>query len=494
MHKKSDLSRGPRPEASLRPFRTLIPARMDRLPWSRFHWLVVAALGVTWVLDGLEVTLKGAISGVLQESATLALNSAQIGAIASFYLLGAVSGALVFGHLTDRRGRKRLFFITISVYLSGVILTAFAWNFWSFACFRALTGAGIGGEYAAINSAIDELIPARVRGRVDLIINGSYWLGAAVGSLSTLVLLNPAVVPVNLGWRLGFGIGAALGLLILLLRKYVPESPRWLVTRGRQQEAEAVVERIESTIVREKGRLLAEPTEYLTIYPRRRFGFGAVARTMFHRYRKRSILSLALMISQAFLYNAIFFTYAMVLTQFYHVPPADTGIYLLPFAIGNFLGPLLLGSFFDSVGRKQMICATYAVSGCLLLLTGYLFTQGVLSAVSQTVLWSTIFFFASPAASSAYLTVSEIFPLETRALAIAFFYSLGTAAGGVAAPWLFGSLIGTGSRLEVFWGYLGAALLMLAAAGIEGMYGVKAERTALEKLAAPLSSEQQNGP
>lgn len=466
---------------------------MDRLPWSRFHWLVIFALGITWVLDGLEVTLKGAVSGVLQEPGTLNFTSTQIGGIASFYLTGAVSGSLFFGYLTDLLGRKKLFFATLAVYLAGVLLTASAWDFWSFAAFRFLTGAGIGGEYAAINSAVDELIPARMRGRVDLIVNGSYWIGAALGSGATVVLLDPDVFPVDIGWRLGFGIGAVLGLFILYLRKFVPESPRWLITHGYVREGERVVSEIEARIEEEKGRPLPPPPdEFLTIHPRKRFGFFIIAKTMFARYRSRSILGLALMTSQAFLYNAIFFTYALVLTNFYNVSPYKTGLYLLPFAAGNFLGPLVLGAFFDTVGRKQMIAGTYAVSGLLLISTGYLFNLHWLTASGQTGLWTVIFFFASAAASSAYLTVSEIFPLEIRALAIAFFYSLGTGAGGIAAPWLFGSLIGTGSRAEVMYGYFGAAGLMLAAAVVEVFYGVKAERQGLEKVASPLSSEDRD--
>jgi len=469
-------------------FETRAPARLDRLPWSRFHWLVVCALGVTWILDGLEVTIKGAVSGVLQEPGTLHFTSAQIGMIASFYLLGAVLGALVFGRLTDRLGRKKMFFVTLTVYLSGALLTAFSWNLWSFIAFRCVTGLGIGGEYAAINSAIDELIPARVRGRVDLIINGSYWLGAAIGSGATVILLDPRLFPVDIGWRLGFGIGAVLGLLVLLLRRHVPESPRWLATHGYREEAERVVGEIELRVERETGSKLPMPEDSLTVYPGKSFGFASVARIMLRTYPRRSAVGLALMISQAFLYNAIFFTYALVLIRFYDVAPQSTGLYLLPFALGNFLGPLLLGPLFDTVGRKRMIAGTYFVSAALLLVTGYLFTQGVLSAYSQTALWSVIFFFASAAASSAYLTVSEIFPLEVRAMAIAFFYAIGTAAGGVAAPWLFGELIGTGSRDAVFHGYIVGAVLMVAAAAAEAVLGVKAERMSLEKVAAPLSA------
>ncbi|HVC09262.1 MAG TPA: MFS transporter [Elusimicrobiota bacterium] len=471
------------------PFLTRIPARLDRLPWSRFHWLVVAALGVTWILDGLEVTLKGAVSGVLQQPGVMGFSPAQIGSIASAYLTGAVLGALVFGYMTDRWGRKKLFSITLGVYLLGVLLTALSWNLSSFALFRFLTGAGIGGEYAAINSAIDELIPAKYRGRIDLIVNGSYWIGAALGSGATLIILDPKFFPLFWGWRVGFGIGAVIGLFILLLRKFVPESPRWLMTHGRREEAEAVMRGIEASVEDEHGRALEPAADKgVLIHPGRRFGFGAAAKSILVRYKKRSFLGLSLMISQAFLYNAIFFTYALVLTKFYKVSPEKTGLYLLPFAIGNFLGPLLLGRYFDTVGRRQMISGTYAVSALLLTATGWLFLHHDLSAASQTGLWSVIFFFASAAASSAYLTVSEIFPLEIRAVAIALFFAVGTGAGGIAAPWLFGALIGSGSRGEVFAGYAFASILMLGAAAVAAAWGVKAEGAGLEEIAEPLSA------
>jgi MFS family permease len=471
------------------PFLTRIPARLDRLPWSRFHWLILFALGITWILDGLEVTLKGAISGVLQLPQVMNLTPEQIGSIASFYLAGVVLGALVFGYLTDQLGRKKLFSVTLAVYLAGVLLTAFSWNLSSFCLFRFLTGAGIGGEYAAINSAIDELIPAKYRGRIDLIVNGSYWIGAAAGSVATIFLLDPRIFAPFWGWRFGFGIGAVIGLFILLLRKFVPESPRWLMTHGRREEAEKIMAEIESAVEKSTGRKLDPPgQDGVLIHPGRRFGLRAVAKSMFSTYKKRSFLGLSLMVSQAFLYNAIFFTYALVLTRFYKIAPDSTGLYLLPFAVGNFLGPLLLGRYFDTIGRRQMISATYILSALLLTATGWLFTKGVLSAASQTALWSVIFFFASAAASAAYLTVSEIFPLEVRALAIALFVALGTAVGGIVAPWLFGALVGSGSRGEVFAGYVVAAALMLAAAAVEILFGVKAERVSLESIAEPLSA------
>ncbi len=464
--------------------RTRIPARLDQLPWSRFHWLVVIALGVTWILDGLEVTFKGAVSGVLQLPETMGFSAAEIGLLGTGYLSGAVVGALVFGRLTDRYGRKRLFFITLGVYLAGVGLSAFSWDFWSFFVFRFITGCGIGGEYAAINSAIDELIPARHRGRVGLMINGSFWLGAALGSGATVLLLDPALFAPDFGWRLGFGMGAALGLLILLFRRFIPESPRWLLTHGRAAEAERIVAGIERSI----GAPPPPADVEIVLRPRRSFGLAQVAHVMFTRYRSRSALCVMLMMSQAFLYNAIFFTYALVLTRFYGVPAGETGLYLLPFAIGNFLGPVVLGRWFDTIGRRQMISLTYGTSATLLALTGWLFTQDLLSAAGQTAMWSVIFFFASAAASSAYLTASEVFPLEIRALAIAIFFAVGTGTGGVLAPWLFGTLIGSGSRDAVFGGYLLGAALMLLAVGAVLAYGVRAERKSLEEVAPPLTT------
>ena len=467
---------------------TDIPARLDRLPWSRFHWLIVFALGAAWSIDGLEVTLKGAVSGVLQDPRTLGLSAEQIGALASCYLLGAVVGALVCGHLTDRHGRTKLLFVTLGIYLCGTFLSAFAWDFVTLAVCRAVTGIGIGGEYAAINSAIDELVPARVRGRVALAINGTFWVGAALGSGATLLLLDPDVFAIDVGWRLGFGIGAFLGLFVLAARRYVPESPRWLVIHGYSDRARAVMCDIEARVVRETGTPLPAPPATLAIAPRRRTGLGVIVSTMLATYRTRSLLVFVLIAAQAFLYNAIFFTYAIVLTRFYDVPAQSAGIYLLPFALGNFFGPLLLGHYFDTLGRRTMITATYALSGVLLFVTGYLFMQDSLSAVMQTLLWSVIFFFASAAASSAYLTASEVFPLELRALAIAVFFSLGTAAGGVLAPGFFGVLIDTGSRTSVFAGYAVGAALMVGAGAVAACFAVRAERAPLETVAPPLSA------
>jgi MFS family permease len=464
---------------------TSIPARLDRLPWSRFHLLLLGALGITWILDGLEVTIVGAFGGVLQDVRTLHLSAGEVGAVGSFYVTGAVLGALLFGWAADRFGRRKIFYATLGVYLAGVALSACSWNFASFALFRLLTGLGIGGEYAAINSAIDEMMPARLRGRLDLAINATYWLGAALGAASTLLLLDPAIFPINTGWRLGFGIGAVLGTIILFLRRFVPESPRWLITHGQEDAAEAAMAEIERRV----GGQLPPATGTLKINPRKVYGLGLIARVMLGKYRARAGLVTVLMAAQAFLYNALFFTYALVLTRFYHVAPARAGIFLLPLAVGNFLGPVLLGRLFDTIGRRKMIAATYGIAGLLLAATGYMFATGALDATTQTLAWAAIFFFASAAASAAYLTASEVFPMEMRAIAIAIFYALGTAIGGIAAPAVFGALIGTGSRWTIFGGYAFAAALMLFAAAMAARYGVDAEGKGLEDIAAPLSAD-----
>jgi MFS family permease len=470
-----------------------VPARLDRMPWSSWHWLIVVSLGATWILDGLEVTLAGALGGVLTSHETLGLTDTQVGASATCYLAGAVIGALLFGYGTDRFGRKKLFFITVAVYLIGTALSAFSWNFWSYAFFRALTGAGIGGEYAAINSAIDELIPARVRGRVDLIINGSYWVGAAMGAGATLLLLNPNYLPIWFGWRCAFGIGATLGLIVIFFRRWIPESPRWLMIHGRNREAEEIVAAVERKILGSNAAGITDPG-YNQAWPTRirtrtHTPWPEIWDAIVHEHRRRSFLGFVLMSTQAFFYNAIFFTYALVLMRFYGVPEKNVGGYLLPFALGNVLGPLLLGHLFDTIGRKRMITLTYGLAGILLALTGWLFHTGVLTAQTQTLAWTIIFFIASAAASSAYLTVSEIFPLEIRAIAIAIFYAIGTLTGGVGAPVLFGWIIGSGSITALFLGYLLAAALMIFGAIVEAWIGVPAERRSLEHVAAPLSSK-----
>ncbi len=477
---------------------TDVPARLDRLGWSRFHSLVVLALGITWVLDGLEVTLVGAISGALKASPTLRLSDAEVGAAASAYLAGAVLGSLFFGWLTDALGRRRLFFITLGLYIVATAASALAESFAAFALFRFLTGSGIGGEYAAINSAIQEFIPARYRGRTDLAINGSFWLGALVGSLATTLLLAPGRLPPDVGWRLAFGIGALLGLVILAFRRTLPESPRWLVLHGRLEEAERTMGTIELRAGRSDRSSVPErapapagasaPARLKLRVHRKPVGPLALAVTLFRLYPRRAVLGLVLMTAQAFFYNAIFFTDALVLGQFLGVRSDEVGLYLVPFTISNFIGPLVLGWLFDRWGRRPMITTTYAMSGVLLAATALEFAGGALSAVTLTGALTAVFFFASPAASSAYLTVSESFPLEVRALAIAVFYAFGTALGGVAAPWIFGTLIGTGRPGAIAAGYGLGAALMLVAAVTEASLGIAAERRPLEQVARPLSS------
>ena len=464
-----------------------IPARLDALPWSRWHWRVVIALGVSWLLDGLEVTVVGSLGPALQRPDTLALSATDVGWSGSAYIGGAVLGALYFGRLADRLGRKRLFILTLAVYLAATVLTAFTFDFTSFVLCRALTGFGIGGEYAAINSAIDELIPARVRGAVDLAINGTFWIGAALGAGMSIVLLDPDFVGPQAGWRIAFALGALLSVAILLVRRNVPESPRWLLIQGRAAEAEAVVAAIEAEVARERGPL-PRPIGLLSIRLRPAASWGEITRLMLTRFRSRAALGFALMAAQAFFYNAIFFTYALVLTRFYSIPDDRVGYYIFPFALGNFLGPLVLGRLFDTVGRRVMIAATYAASGLGLLAAGYAFSQGWLGAAGQAAAWAVIFFVASAAASSAYLTVSEIFPLEIRAISISLFYAAGTGVGGFIAPAFFGALIATGSRDALFAGYAVAAALMCGAALVAAAIGVDAERKPLEAVAEPLSA------
>ncbi len=473
-----------------------IPERLDRLPWSRWHWRVVLALGVAWVLDGLEVTIVGSVGSVLERPDTLSLTAAQVGWAGSIYVGGAVLGALVFGRLADRLGRKRLFLLTLAVYMGATVATAFSTGFDSFGLCRFATGIGIGGEYAAINSAIDELIPARVRGRVNLAINGSFWIGAALGALLSLVLLDARVLGPQQGWRAGFLLGAALAAAILLVRRNVPESPRWLLAHGRGDEAERIVAGIEATVSAQFGRHLhAVPAPASARFARSALPtLAEVAHVLLRRYPRRSAVVLALMVSQAFFYNAIFFTYALVLTRFYGIDAARVGLFIFPFAAGNVLGPLALGPLFDRLGRRVMIAATYALSGITLALTGVGFLLGVLDATTQTIAWSVVFFLASAAASSAYLTVSEVFPLEMRAISISIFYAVGTGIGGFAAPALFGALIATGSRANVFAGYAVGAALVIAAALIAWRYAVDAERRPLEHIAPPLGAADEVAP
>jgi len=471
---------------------TDIPARMDRLPWARWHWLVVVGLGTVWILDGLEVTIVGSMSEALKpESTGLGLSSSDIGTAGAVYVAGACLGALFFGQLTDRFGRKKLFLITLGVYTVATVATAFSMSpLWYFGA-RFFTGAGIGGEYAAINSAIDELIPKAYRGRVDVAINGSFWVGAALGALLTIPLLDPQLVDPAWGWRLAFGLGGILAIGILIVRRHVPESPRWLFIHGREDEAEEIVQDIESTVQEETGDELETTDETLKIRQRKTISIALIARTVFTLYPKRTLLCFALFVGQAFLYNAFFFTYGDTLTTFLGVK--QTGWYLAIFAASNFLGALLLSPLFDSLGRVRMIAGTYLLSAVLLAIAG---TQlGNLTATTLTAFGVVIFFFASAGASAAYLTASEIFPMETRALCIAFFYAIGTAAGGISGPLLFGRLIENASADKDITGiaigyFIGAALMAIG--GLAELFlGVKAEGQSLERLAQPLTAEDE---
>ena len=476
--------------------RSLVPARMDRLPWTRFHWLVIVGLGVSWILDGLEIQIVALVGTVLQDKATLHLTTGDVGFLGSVYLFGEVLGALVFGRITDLVGRKKMFVTCLALYLFASGLGAFSFNLWSLLICRFFAGMGIGGEYTAINSAIDELIPSHYRGRVDIAVNGTYWAGAMIGAAASIFLLNPKILPVNLGWRIGFFIGPIAGLVIIFVRRAIPESPRWLMTHGRQQEAESIVDDIEARVEREGVHL--EPVsddKALEVTGVGVVSYVQIAKTMLREYPSRSFLGFSMMVTQAFLYNAIFFTYALVLTNFYHVTAANTAYYFFPFALGNLLGPLTIGHLFDTVGRRKMIMTTYCVSAIILAISGYLFHQGVLNATTQTALWCVIFFLASAGASSAYLTVSEIFPLELRGQAISFFFAISQLAGGVAAPSIFGALIGKGTNSgPLTIGYYFGAALMFAGGLIAWFFGVNAERQSLESIATPLSATSRSRP
>jgi MFS family permease len=472
----------------LRTIDTDIPARLDRLPWSRWHWKILIGLGTVWILDGLEVTVVGSIAGAISAKGSgIDISAASVaGLAASMYVAGACFGALLFGQLTDRFGRKRLFMITLGVYLMATAATAFAWTPLFFYACRFVTGMGIGGEYSAINSAIDELIPAKHRGRIDIIINGTYWAGAAAGALLSVAALH--ILSPLLNWRVCFGLGFILGLVILLVRRSVPESPRWLFIHGREDEAEQVTREIEREVADSTGAELAEPEDSFTIQQRWTIGLSEIARTVVRNYPKRTVLGLALFIGQAFLYNSILFGYATLLSTFFHVSKADAPYYLVAFAAGNLLGPLVLGQLFDTVGRRPMIAGTYILSGVLLLVTGYMFDQHQLSASTLTLCWSVVFFFASAGVSAAYLTVSEIFPMETRALCIALFYAVGTGIGGIIGPQLFAPMVATGKTSEVFKALAIGAILMIAGGFTEIAFGVKAERRRLEGIAKPLTA------
>jgi MFS family permease len=469
---------------------TRIPSRLDRLPWSRFHWMVVIGLGTVWILDGLEVTIVGSIGDRLTEKGSgISLDASQIGTAAAFYVAGACLGALFFGQLTDRFGRKKLFLVTLAVYITATVATAFSFAAWYFYAARFFTGTGIGGEYAAINSAIDELIPARVRGRVDLIINGSYWVGAAGGALAAVVLLDTALFAADVGWRLAFGIGALLGVGILLVRRNVPESPRWLFIHGHEKEAEKIIGRVEEEVRESTGEELPEPGDSLAVKPRERIPFREIARTAFSKYPRRTVLGLSLFVGQAFLYNAVTFDLGTLLGEFFEVGSGTIPLYIALFAASNFLGPLTLGRLFDTVGRRPMVSFTYLGSAVLTAVLGAFLLGNDLTTWSFMAFILAIFFLASAGASSAYLTVSEIFPMETRALSIAFFYAAGTAAGGIVGPLLFGHLINSGEQSAVAIGFFVGAVVMAIGGIAELAFGVKAEQRQLEDIAEPLTAE-----
>jgi MFS family permease len=473
---------------ALRTITTQIPARLDRLPWSRFHWRIVAGLGTVWILDGLEVTIVGAIGSRLTEKGSgVGMTAGDIGTAGAFYVAGACLGALLFGQLTDRFGRKRLMMITLAIYILATVATAFAFAPWYFFLFRFLTGAGIGGEYAAINSAIDELIPARHRGQVDITINGSFWVGSAIGGLVGLLLLDQSLFATDVGWRIAFGAGAILGLGILLVRQHVPESPRWLLIHGREQEAEGIVDAIEKEARETTDEQLAEPKGELTVHQRTSIPFREIASVAFRVYPRRAILGLALFVGQAFLYNAVTFNLGTMLSTFFKVASGTVPLFLVVFAVGNFLGPLILGRFFDTVGRRPMISATYLVSAVLTVVLAVLLLNGGLNEWTFIGLVAITFFFASAGASSAYLTVSEVFPMEARALAIAFFYAVGTGLGGIIGPLLFGQLISGGQTSVATGFFIGAAVMAIGGAA-ELLFGVKAERQALESIASPITA------
>jgi MFS family permease len=464
--------------------RSLIPVRMDRLPWARFHWLVVFGLGTAWILDGLEIQLVA--SAGYQH--TLHMSSTEVGFTGTIYLIGQVVGALFFGRLTDKWGRKRLFVITLAIYLVGSGVAGLAWSTWWLWLWRFVAGLGIGGEYTAINSAIDELIPAKYRGRVDIAINGTYWFGAMIGAFANIFLLDHDLVAENWGWRIGFFVGPVLGLIIIWLRRHIPESPRWMVTHGHSEEAHRIVDDIEES-VKAQGKPVPDIDESraMLIKAKERLPLSDLVDVFFRKYPRRTVLGLAMMITQSFLYNAIFFTYILVLKNFYGLQGSTAEKYFFPFAVGNLLGPLVLGHLFDTIGRRKMIFGTYFISGTILAISAFLFVNDALSALTQNLLWVGSFFFASAGASAAYLTVSEIFPLEVRGQAISYFFSIGQLVGATG-PTIYGALIGDGKdRVPLFYGYLLGAGVMIFGGLIAWFFGVNAEGQSLEDVADPLS-------
>ena len=465
--------------------KSLVPARMDRLPWTKFHWSVVVGLGVSWILDGLEIQIVSNAGF----QADLDLSTQQVTTLGTIYLFGQVIGALVFGRMSDRLGRRKLFILTLAIYLIGSGIAGLAQDFWFLAVFRFVAGLGIGGEYAAINSAIDELIPSKYRGHVDIAINGTYWGGAALGAFANIYLLDTSIFAEDIGWRIGFFLGPVLGIAIIFLRRHIPESPRWLMTHGREEEAERTVSEIEASVEKSTGHRLPEvdQSKAMTVTPLDKVGFLTIAKVLLKQYPTRTLVGATMMITQAFLYNAIFFTYALVLTNFFGLKTAETAVYFFPFAIGNLLGPILLGRFFDTWGRRQMIFLTYLVSGLVLATSAFLFRADAISATVQVVFWCVSFFFASAGASSAYLTVSEIFPLELRSQAISYFFALAQVFGAIA-PTIYGAFIGDGSSREpLFWGYLLGSGVMIIGGIVALVFGVDAARKGLEDITQPLS-------
>src|SRR5215472_5840239 len=482
-------------ETDSKPIRSTIPARLDRLNWSPFHTRMVAGLGAAWILDGLQITISSSVTGVLTKPSTLGMTSTEIGLIASIYLVGEVVGSLVFGRMSDQLGRKRLLIVTLLLYLCGTGLAAFVtghhtgWLVFFYAT-RFVAGMGIGGQYSAINSAIDEVMPSKYRGRVDIWINGSYWAGAILGSFVSYIFLNHFAP--NVGWRLSFLLGPVLAIFVILVGRVLPESPRWLVTHGREKEADQVMAKIEQQVQASGQKLKPiDQSKAIEIIPETRYGYLTFLKLAFHKFTRRAILGATLMITQSFLYNAIFFTYALVLINFYHVPSNKVPLYGLAFSIGNLCGPLVLGPLFDSWGRKQMIAGTYIVSGVLLAFPAVRFDAGSLTAATQTIMWVVIFFFASAGASAAYLTVSETWPIEIRAEAIAVFFAIGCIAGAIG-PAFYGALIGTGtSRTPLFWGYLIGAAIMVIGGLVEVFLGVQAAGKSLEQVTKPITAVDQ---
>jgi MFS family permease len=457
---------------------------MDRLPWTRFHWMVVVGLGISWVLDGLEIQIVSNAGF----STEFHMNAAAVGWVGTIYLIGEVVGALVFGRLSDKLGRRRLFILTLAIYLVGSAVAGLSPAVWFLFLFRFIAGLGIGGEYAAINSAIDELIPSKYRGHVDIAINGTYWGGAALGAVANLFFLNTDYFSHNIGWRLAFFIGPVLGIVIIFLRRHIPESPRWLMTHGHEKDAEKTVDDIEAGITAQGHKLETVPqSKALEVSAVGNVPFLTIAGVLFKKYPKRTLVGASMMITQSFLYNAIFFTYVLVLENFYKVPESQTPYYFFPFAIGNLLGPIVLGRLFDSWGRRQMIFLTYGLSGVVLAVSAFLFSIHAMDATTQVIFWCVAFFFASAGASSAYLTVSEIFPLELRSQAISYFFALAQIFGAIA-PALYGALIGNGKHTGplTFGYYLGAGIMILGGV-IALIFGVDAARKGLETVTDPIS-------